>query len=102
MLGNLQLLYLDKEGAKYRNNPKMQQKSNKQVAPMKSAPLKKDQGYQKPKPPQEMKITPEMKKLRDVSPRFFENKQRLISKFKVLGKFFRLKTYKLLLCPPLK
>lgn len=31
------------------------------------------------------KITPEMKKHRDVPPRFFENKQFLLSKFKILG-----------------
>lgn len=82
ILENLQLLRLEHEGTKNRNYQKGPQKSSNQGAPM-----KKDQGYQKPKPPQGVKITQEMKKLRDVSPRFFENKQRLISKFKVLGRF---------------
>ena len=60
-------------------------KYNKQKKPLKNQPKEKSESMYVGKRKPYTRITAQMRKLRDVSPRFFENKKIVLSKFKILG-----------------
>eukprot|EP00345_Euplotes_harpa_P017985 CAMPEP_0168338318 /NCGR_PEP_ID=MMETSP0213-20121227/12759_1 /TAXON_ID=151035 /ORGANISM="Euplotes harpa, Strain FSP1.4" /LENGTH=665 /DNA_ID=CAMNT_0008344065 /DNA_START=68 /DNA_END=2061 /DNA_ORIENTATION=+ len=58
---------------------------NKGKAPTQNKPVDKRESSYRPKKFYAPKVVPEMKRIREVSPRFIENRKTLVDKFKVIG-----------------